>query len=170
MLGICSTISVQNMIRDIFLPIFPSRKAKTLEKPTFFDIAKMKRSARAPKPCKTQCFSNFTHARNPVNYVDISDPVVPPFFVTRVGGLGGASVYNLRLPPTASGEDTGAWPAPGFKGLRLTAGRRPTWVCVGLGRVHVKLSGAYWALGGGKSKVKLSGAHLGPRLGQVGPM
>ena len=37
-----------------------------------------------------------------------------------------------------------------FKGLRLTAGRRPTWVCVGLGRVHVKLSGAYWALGGAK--------------------
>ena len=33
-----------------------------------------------------------------------------------------------------------------FKGLRLTAGRRPTWVCVGLGRAHVKLSGAYWAL------------------------
>ena len=22
-----------------------------------------------------------------------------------------------------------SWPAPGFKGLRLTAGRRPTWVC-----------------------------------------
>ena len=37
-----------------------------------------------------------------------------------------------------------------FKGLRLTAGRRPTWVCVGLGGVHVKLSGAYWALGGAK--------------------
>ena len=35
-----------------------------------------------------------------------------------------------------------------FKGLRLTAGRQPTWVCAGLGRVHVKLSGAYWALGG----------------------
>ena len=69
-----------------------------------------------------------------------------------------------------------------IKGLRLTAGRRPTWVCVGLGRAHVKLSGAYtgpwWCRklvrvgdrGPILSKVKLSGAHLGPRLGQVGPM
>ena len=70
------------------------------------------------------------------------------------------------------------------KGLRLTTGRRPTWVCVGLGRMHVKLSGAYWALGGAKvgnwsasetgapilSKIKLSGAHLGPRLGKIRPM
>ena len=37
-----------------------------------------------------------------------------------------------------------------FKGLRLTAGRRHTRVCVGLGRVHVQLSGPYRALGGGK--------------------
>ena len=36
---------------------------------------------------------------------------------------GGAAVYNLRLPPKASGKDTGAGPAPGW-GLRLTAGRR----------------------------------------------
>ena len=71
-----------------------------------------------------------------------------------------------------------------FEGLRLTAGRRRTRVCVGLGRVHLQLSGAYRALGGGKvgncsaletgagsgAQVKLSGAHLGPRLGQVGPM
>ena len=101
-----------------------------------------------------------------------------PRFSWRGSAAARASVYNLRLPPKASGEDTGAWPAPGFKGLRLTAGRRPTWVCVGLGRVNVKLSGAYWALvvpetGPRRrrgSKVKLSGAHLGPRLGQVGPM
>ena len=59
-----------------------------------------------------------------------------------------------------------------FKGLRVTAGRRPTWVCVGLGRVHVKLSLVVVRVGDGGpilSKVKLSGAHLGPRLGQVGP-
>ena len=35
----------------------------------------------------------------------------------QVGGRGG-SPYNLRLPPKASGKDTGCgcWPAPGFKG------------------------------------------------------
>ena len=33
----------------------------------------------------------------------------------QVGGWGG-SPYNLRLPPKASGKDTGEWPAPGFKG------------------------------------------------------
>ena len=38
-----------------------------------------------------------------------------------VGGRGG-SVYNLRLPPKASGEDTGAGPAPGF--MRLTPDSR----------------------------------------------
>ena len=38
----------------------------------------------------------------------------------------GRSAYNLRLPPKASGKDTGPWPAPGFKGLRLTVGRRPS--------------------------------------------
>ena len=27
---------------------------------------------------------------------------------------GGARLYNLRLPPKASGKDTGTWPAPGF--------------------------------------------------------
>ena len=35
---------------------------------------------------------------------------------------GAASVYNLRLPPKASGEDTGAGPAPGF--MRLTPDSR----------------------------------------------
>ena len=65
-----------------------------------------------------------------------------------------------------------------FKGLRLTAGRRHTRVCVGLGRVHVQLSGAYRALGGGKVEncsvletgAGLAHQHLGPRLGQVEPV
>ena len=34
--------------------------------------------------------------------------------------------YNFGLPLKASGKDTGPWPAPGFQGLRLTAGRRPS--------------------------------------------
>ena len=38
-----------------------------------------------------------------------------------VGGRG-AAVYNLRLPPKASGKDTGAGPAPGF--MRLTPDSR----------------------------------------------
>ena len=36
---------------------------------------------------------------------------------------GGASLYNLRLPPKASGKDTGDPSAPGFKGYRPC--RRP---------------------------------------------
>ena len=42
---------------------------------------------------------------------------------TRGGSAaGGAAVYNLQLPPKASGEDTGAGPAPGF--MRLTPDSR----------------------------------------------
>ena len=41
---------------------------------------------------------------------------------TRWSTAGAASVYNLRLPPKASGEDTGAGPAPGF--MRLTPDSR----------------------------------------------
>ena len=46
---------------------------------------------------------------------------------------GAARLYNLRLPPKASGKDTGCgcWPSPGFKGWRLTAGRRPKGCYVG---------------------------------------
>ena len=53
----------------------------------------------------------------------------------RWSAAGAASVYNLRLPPKASGEDTGAGPAPGF--MRLTPDSRapakadPWKVCVG---------------------------------------
>ena len=47
---------------------------------------------------------------------------------TRWSAAGGAAVYNLRLPPKASGEDTGAGPAPGFERLRETAGQGPNYV------------------------------------------
>ena len=40
----------------------------------------------------------------------------------RWSAAGGAAVFNLRLPPKASGEDTGAGPAPGF--MRLTPDSR----------------------------------------------
>ena len=66
------------------------------------------------------------------------------------GSAVGAGLHSLlRRGETAYGKDT-ARPLAGFKGLRLTAGRRHTRVCIGLGRVHVQLSGAYRALGGGK--------------------
>ena len=35
----------------------------------------------------------------------------------RWSAAGAAAVYNLRLPPKASGKDTGAGPAPGFMRL-----------------------------------------------------
>ena len=49
---------------------------------------------------------------------------------TRWSAAGAASVYNLRLPPKASGKDTGCGPgpAPGFKRLRATAGQGPNYV------------------------------------------
>ena len=40
----------------------------------------------------------------------------------RWSAAGAAAVYNLRLPPKASGKDTGAGPAPGF--MRLTPDSR----------------------------------------------
>ena len=69
---------------------------------------------------------------------------------------------NIRLDAIAT---VLGWRPSLFKGLCLTAGRRPTRVCVGLGRVHVKLSGAYWALGWAKlGPCGLCWAHLGPML------
>ena len=62
---------------------------------------------------------------------------------TRWSAAGAAAVYNLRLPPKASGEDTGPGPAPGLWGLRLTAGRRPkqTRGRYALGVIHVHVLG-----------------------------
>ena len=60
------------------------------------------------------------------------------------------SSFPLPLEALYKNHDRSKFGQIVFKGLRLTAGRRPTWVCVGLGRAHVKLSGAYWALGGAK--------------------
>ena len=42
---------------------------------------------------------------------------------TGGSAVGGARLYNLRLPPKASGKDTGEWPSPGLKGYRPC--RRP---------------------------------------------
>ena len=94
-------------------------------------------TAKATKPCKKRWFLNTTRrihcklqgtAPGPANRNrhEVS---------TRWSAAGAASVYNLRLPPKASGEDTGAGPAPGF--MRLTPDSRapakadPWKVCVG---------------------------------------
>ena len=85
-------------------------------------------------------------------------------------GVGGGGVTPLSPSERrdAYGKDTAMAgprvPLAGFKGLRLTAGRRPTWVCGAYVTPMLALVGPIL------SKVKLSGAHLGPRLGQVGPM
>ena len=79
----------------------------------------------------------------------------------RQGARASITFGYHRRPPART---RASWPAPGFKGLRLTAGRRPTWVCGAYVTPMLALVGPIL------SKVKLSGAHLGPRLGQVGPM
>ena len=42
MLVRCWAVYVENIFRDNFLRFFPPLKAKTMEKPTFFNVAKMK--------------------------------------------------------------------------------------------------------------------------------
>ena len=76
---------------------------------------------------------------------------------------GAARLYNLRLPPKASGKDTGdpSWPAPGFKGSRLTAGRRPKGAMLALCWPLLDLSGPY---------VASMFAHVSRMLAHVGPM
>ena len=74
---------------------------------------------------------------------------------------GAARHYNLQLPTQGLRQGHGSpwqWPAPGFKGLRLTAGRRPKGgyvgpTCGSLGQV-----GPYMF------------AYVSRRLPQVGPM
>ena len=50
MLGICEAIYAEKIFRDNFFRSFPSRKAKTLKKPTVFNLAKMKFSAARGSP------------------------------------------------------------------------------------------------------------------------
>ena len=78
---------------------------------------------------------------------------------TRWSAAGAAAVYNLRLPPKASGEDTGAGPAPGFKRLRATAGQGPNYVGPFCGYV-----GLCWPI------LRAMWAHLVAMLAYVGLM
>ena len=109
-------VYVENIFRDNFLRFFPPLEAKTMEKPIVFS---RRRPCRRPSvglrvdrnPCNLQCFLalNVTGPKNTVNYRDFCRHAALP----RVGGRGG-SAYNLRLPPKASGNATGPWPAPGL--------------------------------------------------------
>ena len=57
MLVRCWAVYVENIFRDNFLRCFPPLKAKTMEKPTVFNIAKVQFcAAEGPKPCKKRCF------------------------------------------------------------------------------------------------------------------
>ena len=104
-------------------PVFrsgPRPKTQNHEKPMVFSRRRdeTRRRRRPQNPVKNDVFWT-PHAEYTVNYNDNRGPGVNRGWV---GGRGG-SVYNLRLPPKASGEDTGAGPAPGFKGCRPC--RRP---------------------------------------------
>ena len=75
---------------------------------------------RARNTVKKRCFFN-TASKHIVNYMSFSRGGVDTGWV---GGRG-RSAYNLLLPSKASGKDTGSVVAgAGFKGWRLTAGRR----------------------------------------------
>ena len=49
------------------------------------------------------------------------------------------SSFPLPLEALYKNHDRSKFGQIVFKGLRLTAGRRPTWVCVGLGPVSLSL-------------------------------
>ena len=79
---------------------------------------------------------------------------------TRWSAAGAAAVYNLRLPPKASGEDTGAGPAPGF--MRLTPdSRAPAKADPSARAGVVVVVGRCWPYLGAGSPC------LGPRLAHV---
>ena len=75
----------------------------------------------------------------------------------RWSTAGAASVYNLRLPPKASGNATGPGPAPGFKRLRATAGQGPNYVGPLCGYV-----GLCWRM------LAYLAGNVGPSCGYVG--
>ena len=82
---------------------------------------------RGPKHRKTRCFLT-PWAEYTVNYIGFCEPEVTPRWPPPGSAAGAARHYNLRLPTEGLRQGHGSpwqWPAPGFKGLRLTAGRRP---------------------------------------------
>ena len=72
---------------------------------------------------------------------------------------GGAAVYNLRLPPKASGKDTGAGPAPGF--MRLTPDSRAPAKADPSARAGFEFDPGGSHLGRGCAYLGLGWRHLG---------
>ena len=81
----------------------------------------------------------------------------------RGSAAGAASLCNLRLPPKASGNATGPWPAPGFKRLRATAGQGPNYVGPSCGYMLAYV-GVCWPI------LRATWAHLVAMLAYVGLM
>ena len=143
----------------------------------FFNVGKMKFLAAA---VKKECFFN-TASKIHRRLEGLQSLGSSPGVVQRWVGGRGRSAYNLRLPPKASGKDTGPWPAPGFKGLRLTAGRRPSndvWRMVWEDGAEILRANPGRAMSGimrsaclyGRAHVEPSCPRLGLMLRQVGPM
>ena len=110
-----------------FCNFFRPSKQKLWKNPRFLTSPRCNSApSRGPKPCKKTMFLNTRrkiHCKLQGHQLTRCPPVLVPGVVGRGGGP-----YNLWLDRRASGKDTGepSWPAPGFKGLRLTAGRRPS--------------------------------------------
>ena len=119
MLGPFMSLLCENDLKmSFFLPRAPPQSPKPCKNQRFLTSPRrIFWPARAPKPCKNRCFLT-PHAKNTVNYgtsVHVTSPRFSPGWVIGPSAAGGASVYNLRLPPKASGKGTGAWPAPGLR-------------------------------------------------------
>ena len=78
---------------------------------------------------------------------------------TRWVGGRGVHAYNLRLPPKASGEDTGAGPAPGF--MRLTPDSRAPAKADPSARAGFEFDPGGAHLGRGCAYLGLGWRHLG---------
>ena len=124
--GVFLAIYVATPSRGQLFRFFPFPGAQNHVKTTVFarrqDKIRGRRGAR--NTVKDGVFERYTQ-NSMENYRLQVRPGVEPRLNQGRSAAGGVHAYNLRLPPKASGEHTGPGPAPGFKGLRLTAGRRP---------------------------------------------
>ena len=133
-----------------FPPRAPSWSPKPRKKQSFLTLP-----PKGPKHCKKRCFLT-PQAKDTVNYRSFSRPGVVWGCVGGGSAAGGGAAPitfgHHRRPPARTRP---AWPAPRFKGLRLTAARRPSnlgtglalwpyvglcWACVGPMLAHVELS------------------------------
>ena len=126
--GVFLAIYVATPSRCQLFRFFPLPGAQNHVKTTVFacrqDKIRGRRGAR--NTVKNGVFERYTQ-NSMENYRLQVRPGVEPRSNQGRSAAGGVHAYNLRLPTEASGISTGRrpGPAPGFKGLRLKAGRRP---------------------------------------------